>query len=362
MISNGKARNQEKMASASKGKATCISWDDFLSLHRPQFQSIGLPEQLWERLYEKLTTVTRCDASEAFELRDDERSVAPGRWSLCAKRSLRKFSDVFLVEHVWSNDGASKANDQLQKSPELRLRMREMMHRAKDVEDDILAGDEALDNVWILAQLGGVDDDTAKDFLRSTNGELIEALCQISSDSYLTTKPSKSDESTIMTFTEFKTGFLHAVGMEKAQLLSDEYVQKMYFKYKREKKQYPESLGFGYGTTQNYSWSEDEEGAMTVRVSIPVNTKKGNIQSKLSTKHWTLGLKGNPPIIDGDFYGNVCPDESFWTFDAPGSMLMTLQKPENEESELWPVSCGRCSYVTYSTSVVNTVFILFSLR
>ena len=77
---------------------------------------------------------------------------------------------------------------------------------------------------------------------------------------------------------------------------------------------------------------------MAVFVSIPVTTKKRDVVNKLTTKRWTLGLKGFPPIIDGEFYGNVCPDESFWTFDCPGLLVMTLQKPENEEAELWPVS------------------------
>lgn len=325
------------MASHS-AMTTCISWEDFLAVHRPQLQSIGLPDLLWERLYRKLSPIASCDATEAFELHKDEQFVSPGRWSLHARRALQKFSDVFLIEHAWSSDGGSAAKKALEKSPELLTRMKEMMGRPEDGANGEATEEALLDSSQVLSQIGGIDEKKAKEALESTDGDLIEALCQITDDSYETKKSSKSDRSKIMTFEEFKAGFLHGVGMEKAKLLSEEYVQKMYFRYKREKEEYPESMGFGHGTTSSYSWSEEEEGAMTVLVSIPVTVKKRDVVSKLSTKRWTLGLKGCAPIISGEFYGNVCPDESFWTFDSPGVLVMTLQKPENEESELWPVS------------------------
>lgn len=324
------------MASNSSGKATCISKEDFLSLHRPQLLSIGLPEQLWDRLYRKLSPIASCDTAEVFELRKFE---SPGRWSLHAKRALQKFSDVFLIQHIWSNDGGSAAKNSLEKSPELLSRMKEIMHLPENdaVEKHASSDEDYLDSSLVVSQITGADKEKAEGTLQSTGGDLIEALCQITDDSYETQKPSKSDRSKIMTLEEFKTGFLHAVGMEKAKLLSEEYVEKMYLRYKREKEEYPDSLSFGKGTTPNYSWFEEDEGAMAVFVSIPVKTKKRDVVSKLSTKRWSLGLKGCAPIIDGEFYGNVCPDESFWTFDSPGLLVMTLQKPENEESELWPV-------------------------
>lgn len=324
------------MASIS-AKTTCIGWEDFLALHRPQLLSIGLPEHLWERLYKKLAPIPSCDATEAFELHKDEQFVSLGRWSLHARRALQKLGDVFLIEHAWSSDGNAAAKKSLEKSPKLLTRVKEMLGHKENNPDDEAAGEALLDSSLVLSQIGGINEEKAKEALEATDGDLIEALCQITDDSYETKKSSKSNRSKIMTFEEFKTGFLHGVGMEKAKLLSEEYIEKMYSRYKREKEEYPESMGFGYGTTSSYSWSEEEEGAMTVLVSIPVTVKKRDVVSKLTTKRWTLGLKGSAPIIDGEFYGNVCPDESFWTFDSPGVLVMTLQKPENEESELWPV-------------------------
>ena len=328
------------MASGSFGKTTCISNEDFLSLHRPQLLSIGLPEHLWDRLYKKLSPIASCDAAEVFELREDGQFECPGRRSLHAKQALQKFSDVFLIEHALSSDGGPAAKKSLEKSPELLARMMEIMQRPENSagKKNASSDEDLIDSSLVLSQITGVDEKKAQEALQSTDGDLIEALCQITDDSYETKKPSKSDRSKIMTLEEFKTGFLHAVGMEKAKLLSEEYVQKMYLRYKREKEQYPDSLTFGKGTTPNYSWFEDDDGTMAVFVSIPVMTKKRDVLSTLSSKRWTLGLKGCSPIIDGEFYGNVCPDESFWTFDSPGLLVMTLQKPENEESELWPVS------------------------
>lgn len=328
------------MASGSLGKTTCISKEDFLSIHRPQLLSIGLPEHLWDRLYKKLSPIASSDAAEVFELREDGQFECPGRRSLHAKRALQKFGDVFLIEHAWSSDGGPSAKKSLEKSPELLARMKEITQRPENSagEKNASSEEDPLDSSLVLSQITGADEKKAQETLQSTDGDLIEALCQITDDSYETKKPSKSDRSKIMTFEEFKTGFLHAVGMKKAKLLSEEYVQKMYLRYKREKEQYPESLTFGKGTTANYSWFEEDDGAMAVFVSIPVMTKKRDVVSRLSSKRWTLGLQGCSPIIDGEFYGNVCPDESFWTFDSPGLLVMTVQKPDNEESELWPVS------------------------
>lgn len=326
------------MASRSTRKTTCISCEDFLSLHRPQLLSIGLPEHLWDRLYKKLSPIASCDISEVFELRESGQFGSAGRRALYARRAVQKFGDVFLIEHTWSSDGGQAAKKSLEKSPELLARMKEIMQRPENSASENASSDEVLlDSTLVLSQITGVDKKKAEEALQSTDSDLIEALCQITDDSYETKKPSKSDRSKIMTLEEFKTGFLHAVGMEKAKLLSNEYVHKMYLRYKREKEQYPDSLSFGKGATPSYSWLEEDEGAMAVFVSIPVTTKKRDVVSKLSTKRWTLGLKGSAPIINGEFYGNVCPDESFWTFDSPGLLVMTLQKPENEESELWPV-------------------------
>ena len=327
------------MASRSTRKTTCISCEDFLSLHRPQLLSIGLPEHLWDRLYKKLSPIASCDISEVFELRESGQFGSAGRRALYARRAVQKFGDVFLIEHTWSSDGGQAAKKSLEKSPELLARMKEIMQRPENsASENASSAEVLLDSTLVLSQITGVDKKKAEEALQSTDSDLIEALCQITDDSYETKKPSKSDRSKIMTLKEFKTGFLHAVGMEKAKLLSNEYVHKMYLRYKREKEQYPDSLSFGKGATPSYSWLEEDEGAMAVFVSIPVTTKKRDVVSKLSTKRWTLGLKGSAPIINGEFYGNVCPDESFWTFDSPGLLVMTLQKPENEESELWPVS------------------------
>ncbi|PFX20655.1 Protein BOBBER 1 [Stylophora pistillata] len=304
------------MASNS-ARTTCIGWEDFLALHRPQLLSIGLPEHLWERLYKKLAPIPSYDASEAFELHKDEQFVSLGHWSLHARRALEKFGDVFLIEHAWSSDGGATANKSLEKSPELLTRVKEMLWHKENNPDDEATGEALLDSSLVLSQIGGINEEKAKEALEATDGDLIEALCQITDDSHETKKSSKSN---------------------------------------REKEEYPESMGFGYGTTSSYSWSEEEEGAMTVLVSIPVTAKKRDVVNKLATKRWTLGLKGYAPIIDGEFYGNVCPDESFWTFDSPGVLVMTLQKPENEESELWPKILKMMLMYKYIKDCFETVF------
>lgn len=125
-----------------------------------------------------------------------------------------------------------------------------------------------------------------------------------------------------MIFEEFKIGFLYVVGMEKVKLFFEEYVEKMYLRYKWEKEEYLDLLSFGKGMILNYSWFEEDEGVMVVFVLIFVKMKKWDVVSKLLIKCWSLGLKGCVFIIDGEFYGNVCFDEFFWMFDLFGLLVM----------------------------------------
>ena len=325
-------QNEPKMA------GVCTSWEDFVTLHEPQLISIGLPKSLWKELYHKLSPKEIHDAGSVFELRQGERES--GGWSLHTKRTMQKESGVFLIDHAWTSDGGLKAREKLQKSPELLVKMREIMCLDKEDEDKV----DYLDQEEVLARVGGVDKERARKALEETKNDLLEALCCISYEDYDRTRSSKADgePEQPLTYEEFRSGFLQAVGPERQGYLSEEYIRKMYERYVRDKLENPESTGLGIGQTAHYRWSEEEDVSITVYISIPANAKKRDIVNHLTPKKWTFGIKGKEAIIDGYFHDTVSSSESFWTIDSPGVVQMTLQKPEHEDTVMWPVSAQCC--------------------
>ena len=115
---------------------TCgITLDHFLKIHYQQLQSIGLPEQLWVKLYNKLAPKKIRDAGTCFELhKGEELTGRPAKWSLHTKESLEREQDVFLIDHAWTSDGGHKAKEMLEKKPDLVKRMRDLM--CLDEEED----------------------------------------------------------------------------------------------------------------------------------------------------------------------------------------------------------------------------------
>ena len=312
---------------------TCVSWEDFLSVHKPQLQSIGLPQTLWKRLYQKLYLSATCDNKGVFEFRKDNLQDKK-RLSLQAKRNLDKFGDVFLVDHIWTSDGCKEAKEQLAKSPRLLSRVRDLMC----LEDESTKKTEAdfLDNVQILMDLGKADENRAKALLESDSNEVINALVHADMEDY-TPKEMKKAAKQLLTFDEFKLGFLSEVGEERKDLLSDEYIKKMYTRYRKDK-EHEEDDFLGKGVTAHYSWNEEDDGSINVLVSVPPGSKKNQILNKITMKKWVFGLKGSAnKVIDGEFHDGIASDECFWTFDSPGVIQMTLEKAD-QDSRLWPVS------------------------
>jgi len=78
-----------------------LPYDEFLQLHKAQFQNAGLPEHLWKKVYEKLFGGEEgpvYDAEQVFALQYVENEG----FRLVANQDLKKESDVYLVDHFWT--------------------------------------------------------------------------------------------------------------------------------------------------------------------------------------------------------------------------------------------------------------------
>jgi len=59
-------------------------------------------------------------------------------------------------------------------------------------------------------------------------------------------------------------------------------------------------------TGPNYSWTQTlEEIDLRVPINLNVRIKSKDVIIKFERKHLTVGLRGHPPIIDGETFGRI---------------------------------------------------------
>lgn len=83
---------------------------------------------------------------------------------------------------------------------------------------------------------------------------------------------------------------------------------------------------------ENYSWRQtlDEvEIKIPLKVSFPVKPK--DVVVDIQKKKLKAGLKGHPPIIDGETYNNIKVEESTWIIEDRKSLIITIQKVNGME-------------------------------
>lgn len=81
---------------------------------------------------------------------------------------------------------------------------------------------------------------------------------------------------------------------------------------------------------ENYSWGQSLQ-EVTINVPVPPGTKSRFIVCEIKKDHIKVGLKGQPPIIDGDLYQSLKVDESFWSLEDQKSISVLLTKQNQME-------------------------------
>jgi hypothetical protein len=77
----------------------------------------------------------------------------------------------------------------------------------------------------------------------------------------------------------------------------------------------------------NYSWGQSLQ-EVNVTVPVPPGTKSRSILCEIKKNHLKLGLKGQPPIIDGDFFKTVKVEDCFWSLEDQKSVSLLLTKQD----------------------------------
>ncbi|KAK7282575.1 hypothetical protein RIF29_11472 [Crotalaria pallida] len=78
---------------------------------------------------------------------------------------------------------------------------------------------------------------------------------------------------------------------------------------------------------ENYSWTQSLQ---EVNVNVPIleGTKSRFVTCEIKMNYLKVGLKGQPPIIEGDLFKPVKPDDCYWTIEDHKSISILLTKQD----------------------------------
>ncbi|CAN4087594.1 unnamed protein product [Withania somnifera] len=81
---------------------------------------------------------------------------------------------------------------------------------------------------------------------------------------------------------------------------------------------------------ENYSWGQSLQ-EVNINIPVPPGTKSRFIVCDISRNRLKVGLKGQPPIIDGELYRPVKADDCFWSLEDQKSISVLLTKKDQME-------------------------------
>ncbi|KAH9603610.1 hypothetical protein KSS87_015986 [Heliosperma pusillum] len=82
----------------------------------------------------------------------------------------------------------------------------------------------------------------------------------------------------------------------------------------------------------NYSWGQSLQ-ELNVTVPVPPGTKSRFVVCDIKKNHLKVGLKGQPPIIDGELYKPVKPDDCFWSLED--NKFVTILLTKSDQMDWW---------------------------
>ncbi|KAK9266824.1 hypothetical protein L1049_001648 [Liquidambar formosana] len=83
---------------------------------------------------------------------------------------------------------------------------------------------------------------------------------------------------------------------------------------------------------EKYSWTQTLQ-EVTVNVPVPAGTKSRFVVCEMKKNHLKVGLKGQPPIIDGELCQSIKVDDCFWSLEDQQAVSILLTK--HNQMEWW---------------------------
>nr|AWA45124.1 hypothetical protein SS46I23_000008 [Saccharum spontaneum] len=83
---------------------------------------------------------------------------------------------------------------------------------------------------------------------------------------------------------------------------------------------------------EKYSWTQ-QLPEVNITIPVPQGTKSRFVVFDIKKNHLKVGLKGQPPIIDGELYKPVKVDDCFWSIEDGKTLSILLTK--HNQMEWW---------------------------
>ena len=119
---------------------------------------------------------------------------------------------------------------------------------------------------------------------------------------------------------------------EKAQYMNETLQQEYREQFEAQipKKPIPKEMSdistYNGDTTEKYKWSQ-ELNEVIVQIDLPPKSTSKSVQVKMDTKHLkVVNLISKEEVINGELYGKISADESFWNIEDGNKLILTLTK------------------------------------
>ncbi|XP_065867968.1 protein BOBBER 1-like [Euphorbia lathyris] len=83
---------------------------------------------------------------------------------------------------------------------------------------------------------------------------------------------------------------------------------------------------------ENYSWTQTLQ-EVNVQIPVPSGTKSRFVVCDIKKNHLKVGLKGHPPIIEGELYKPIKVDDCYWSIEDGNTISVLLTK--HDQMEWW---------------------------
>uniref|UniRef100_A0A7S0P394 CS domain-containing protein n=1 Tax=Calcidiscus leptoporus TaxID=127549 RepID=A0A7S0P394_9EUKA len=84
-----------------------------------------------------------------------------------------------------------------------------------------------------------------------------------------------------------------------------------------------------------YRWTQ-ELAELTICVELPPGTAKKDVVCKIGMQSIVLGLRGEPPVVDGTLYARVSVDSAMWQLQDSHRLIVNVKKLVIDKQEWWP--------------------------